>query len=62
MMKTKTRMMRWVGNAASMVKIKYAPSISIGNTGGEEKDNELLDSVNGTDFRYISIRTFGIPQ
>jgi len=36
MMRTKTRMMRWVGNAASMTKVTHAPRILVGKLEGRE--------------------------
>jgi len=40
-----------------MAKLTNAPRILVGKTEGKIKDNEILDSINGTDFPYISIRT-----
>ena len=37
MMRTKTRMMRWMGNAASMAKITNAPRILVGKTEGKKR-------------------------
>ena len=35
MMRNKTRMKRWVGNASSMAKITDAPKILVGKTEGK---------------------------
>jgi len=53
-MRTNTRMMIRVGNAASMAKITNAPRILVGKTEGKRR---IMNS-----WTPLMVRTFGISQ
>jgi len=54
MMRAKTRMMKWVGNVASMAKTTNAPRILVGKT---EWKRRIMNS-----WTPLMTRTFGVSQ